>query len=367
MAYRFGPMDLTHAKQILDWTYDPPYHLYSLEASEEDQAELLNGAYYYAESDSGELTGFFCVGSSARVPGGYPLGIYAGDDCLDIGFGLRPDYTGRGHGPEFIRQVMRYVDAEYRPTKLQLVVASFNRRAIRAYEKAGFYPIGAFYSMIGDQMLEFVAMRRHQIQPVLETGHLLLRPLRASDAAALLKLQADALMRIGPKAQGAHGDDEAAAIEQISNWSSQFCAKRDFYWGITVKSADVLIGVIGYNGLQPEREHASISCRLGGTGMNRFAAEAIRAVVCYGLAELGLETLGTYAAADDLIVHAILESVSFAEAAGVVPAASSDQAVHYSITGELLERSVLAAAYTLRYGAFGAAAGQQPGRGSHEG
>lgn len=166
MNYTFQPMTLEYARLICQWHYEEPYSLYSLEESEECIDEFMNGDYY-AGLIGDELIGFICCGQSARVGGGYRQGIYNDNAYLDLGLGMRPDITGRGKGLSFLKEAMSFMKHMHANCTLQLVVASFNERAITVYERAGFHKRIQFSSMIGDQEIQFTLMQQpqHDLHP----------------------------------------------------------------------------------------------------------------------------------------------------------------------------------------------------------
>ena len=77
-------------------------------------------------------------------------------DALDVGLGMRPDLTGQGLGLDFVRAGLRFARDTYVPPAFRLTVATFNRRAIKVYERAGFEPVRAF----GDRGTGWLLMRR---------------------------------------------------------------------------------------------------------------------------------------------------------------------------------------------------------------
>ncbi|WP_028596431.1 GNAT family N-acetyltransferase [Paenibacillus assamensis] len=157
-AYHFYPMTEEYASIICTWKYSAPYSIYSMDDSNECICELMNDEYFYALDSDNQLVGFICMGKSARVPGGYPTGIYEYDDRLDIGLGLRPDFTGGGRGQLFLLQGIDYLKQHHHAQNLQLVVATFNERAITVYERAGFVRGMSFMSRIGNKQVEFLSM-----------------------------------------------------------------------------------------------------------------------------------------------------------------------------------------------------------------
>ncbi|MFD0871616.1 Uncharacterised protein [Chlamydia abortus] len=157
-TYSFHPMTEEYASMICSWKYDHPYSIYSMDGSEECISELMNEEYFYALDDRGELTGYLCCGNAARVPGGYAINLYNNNKYLDIGLGLKPDFTGKGNGLEFLTQGIGFLKKSYKVQHFQLVVAAFNERAMKVYERAGFIKGPCFMSKVGDQEIEFVAM-----------------------------------------------------------------------------------------------------------------------------------------------------------------------------------------------------------------
>lgn len=309
--YTFEWMDATHADEILQWKYPAPYQIYSLDDNEEDKAELLNGTYYYALDERGELAGYFCVGGSARVPGGYPVNLYSDDSCLDIGLGLRPEMTGKGLGSGFLTQVIAFVNDEFQPRQLQLVVTSFNKRAISVYRKAGFYKIAQFESMIGGEMIAFIAMRRNVRQPVLVTERLRLRAMTGADGEDLFEL-------IRKNSTGGHTGEmsQYASVtgckEQIETWNNKFYTDNAAVWGITQLSANVLIGWIGLENKQPDTERADLCIYLSpayrGQGIGH---EALRAVTAFGLAYGGVARIQALAEPSNYAYCRLLEAAGY--------------------------------------------------------
>lgn len=156
--YHFYPMTKDRALQISKWQYEYPYSLYDMDSSEDSILELMNGEYYYALDEHDDLIGFICVGGSARVPGGYAAGIYTDLRKLDIGLGLKPDLTGNGRGQEFLSEVLSFLNNQFSGREYQLVVAAFNERAIRVYDRIGVVKETHFLSKYEEKELEFISM-----------------------------------------------------------------------------------------------------------------------------------------------------------------------------------------------------------------
>lgn len=159
MDIHFGRMDLNMAKQIANWKYREPYKIYSMDGTDECIQEFIDETYYCAYDNNGKLIGYICTGNSARVPGGYSAGLYEDTSYIDFGLGLRPDLTGKGIGLSFISEALLYLKTEQQMTKLRLVVASFNLRAIKVYEKSGFTKVATFNSKVNGEVIEFICMK----------------------------------------------------------------------------------------------------------------------------------------------------------------------------------------------------------------
>ncbi|MCH8207165.1 MAG: GNAT family N-acetyltransferase [Chloroflexi bacterium] len=94
-----------------------------------DLEELLDPSnwpnrQYAVLGDESDLIGFF--------------GFKAKDRALEVGLGLRPDLTGHGLGFGFLSAGLEFARERYGVETFCLYVATFNQRAIRVYERAGF-------------------------------------------------------------------------------------------------------------------------------------------------------------------------------------------------------------------------------------
>jgi len=144
-------MNKTLSAEILNWYYEPPYDIYNNDCSEENIQELLNENYKAIVDEYHNLVGFFCIGESAKVPAGYKFGVYHAD-LIDMGLGMNPNLVGQGNGFEFCSSIINYIKKQFRDTPIRLTVATFNKRAIRLYEKLGFVYEDHFDSEIGEFM-----------------------------------------------------------------------------------------------------------------------------------------------------------------------------------------------------------------------
>ncbi|MDN4525015.1 GNAT family N-acetyltransferase [Fictibacillus fluitans] len=149
------PINQEFALEILNWNYEAPYDFYNMDTSNDSMNELLENSYTVVLDEKDNLTGFFCTGTAAQVPAGEQVGAYK-KDALDIGLGMNPELTGQGNGSLFLSFILEYLEGQSRDRAFRLTVASFNKRAIRLYEKFGFREIFAFHR--GEA--EFIVMVR---------------------------------------------------------------------------------------------------------------------------------------------------------------------------------------------------------------
>ena len=132
------PLEDLHARKILSWKYDPPYDFYNPPAdSDEDEVvrEFLKPVLqFHAVMDKNNtMVGFCSFGIDGQVQGGdYNA------EALDIGLGMHPDMTGKGHGKRFFQCILDFAYRKYAPRMIRLTVARFNRRALNLYYKFGF-------------------------------------------------------------------------------------------------------------------------------------------------------------------------------------------------------------------------------------
>ncbi|WP_139365727.1 GNAT family N-acetyltransferase [Shouchella patagoniensis] len=104
-------------------------------ADPEDLAAFLDredrGDTYFSVYENEQLVGYFCF-------------QFQGEDELEMSLGMRPDLTGVGKGSSFLHGGLDFVRDKYHPKKIILTVATFNQRAIKVYQKAGFIIVNTY-------------------------------------------------------------------------------------------------------------------------------------------------------------------------------------------------------------------------------
>jgi len=152
---QFRPFRPADALITIAWRYPVPYSAYNLDPLDPAiLAAVLRPEYnYHAIIQNDEVVGFFLLGTDAQVDGG----TYD-ESALDIGFGLRPDLTGRGQGSSYFDVVLRYIEAQMPGRSLRATVAAWNQRAIRLCQRAGFRVLGHFISRREGKEEEYVTL-----------------------------------------------------------------------------------------------------------------------------------------------------------------------------------------------------------------
>ncbi|SEL10813.1 GNAT family N-acetyltransferase [Paenibacillus sp. OK003] len=159
MLLSYHPMKIADAEKIVTWKYENEYAMYSFSESNEDIQEMMNGEYFSVLDEMERVVGFICCGESARVPGGTSIGLYQEEGYLDIGLGLDPVLTGQKIGSVFLKQSLAFLQNHFKSSQFRLVVATFNERAIKVYERTGFKRDKEFYSKVHDEDMLFISMK----------------------------------------------------------------------------------------------------------------------------------------------------------------------------------------------------------------
>jgi len=154
MAFTFRPLRWDDALAVGRWRYPAPYELYDLGrlpllvsvALHRLLAPLGGMGFYAVRSVDDPLVGVFSFQKHGQT--------------VELGLALRPDLTGRRIGLGFVEAGMDFARRTFAPTAFRLDVATFNQRAIRVYERAGFMPGPRFirYTHLGPY--EFMEMTR---------------------------------------------------------------------------------------------------------------------------------------------------------------------------------------------------------------
>jgi ribosomal-protein-alanine N-acetyltransferase len=154
--YRFESLRWSDARAISRWHYDGVYAFY-----DQDILPMLSLALFRAPLRMLGLEAFVVFGNIDRA--NERIGIFTfiqRGGVIEIGLAMRPDLTGRGLGQSFFEAGLDFARDRYAPTRFTLDVATFNVRARRVYERAGFHPLDTFTRRFKGKRCEFLAMSR---------------------------------------------------------------------------------------------------------------------------------------------------------------------------------------------------------------
>lgn len=134
-------------EDIFSWRYDKPYNVYNL---------YLNN--YLKNSDSWGVEQFILVENENII-------AYVSCQMLEndmwVGWSLRPNLCGNGVGESFVRKCIIELTTlkKYCMKDIFLKVYSWNTRAIKAYEKAGFAHYDNFIRIENGKSTEYTIMK----------------------------------------------------------------------------------------------------------------------------------------------------------------------------------------------------------------
>lgn len=152
--YLFVPMSVEYAEEIAyKWKYKEPYSFYNMTENEEDLQQFLNqetweDSVYAVLDEQKQLVGFFQYNIQ--------------NSELVIELGLKPELTGMGLGEKFIQSGLTFGISKFRDMtdSIALTAASFNKGAIKIYQKLGFKIVKRDFVYTNNSNYEFLIMNK---------------------------------------------------------------------------------------------------------------------------------------------------------------------------------------------------------------
>ncbi len=126
-----SPMNEEFAKQITEWIYEGDYSDYNLPSYE----ECKNKKYGMTREDRWNNYIVYTINNEVVF---YSNMKEMDNNKLYIGVGLKPKYCGKGLGNFFLNDSINEMKKIYPERTFFLEVRSWNKRAIKSYEKLGF-------------------------------------------------------------------------------------------------------------------------------------------------------------------------------------------------------------------------------------
>ncbi len=127
-------------KEICKWKYEGEYAIYDLPSYEEmknNQIGFMNPKSYdhfYGYLENDQLIGF--------------INLLEEEEEVFVGIGVNPKYCNQHYGQRMLLDIADLSKMLHPHKPLYLEVRTFNQRAIRCYQKAGFVIEGDAYEMV---------------------------------------------------------------------------------------------------------------------------------------------------------------------------------------------------------------------------
>ena len=117
---------------ITEWKYEGEYSVYNAEPYEEQKKKGFGFAnpqnHSYSFYDEKKLIGF--------------INLYEEKTEVFFGIGVKPEECGKGYGSQMTETACKISRRLFPGKPLYLEVRTWNQRAVRCYEKAGFHIVG---------------------------------------------------------------------------------------------------------------------------------------------------------------------------------------------------------------------------------
>lgn len=126
-----SPLSEPEAREICTWRYDGVYAVYNFS----DWDKVVRNHWALADKEQREAE-FLSVRLEEELIGYGRIFLHEGKAF--IGIGLKPTWCGRGYGGPVMVELVKECRRRYPETPIALEVRSFNRRALKCYQKVGF-------------------------------------------------------------------------------------------------------------------------------------------------------------------------------------------------------------------------------------
>ncbi len=140
------------AVDIAAWKYDGEYSFYDNDKTEAKQE--------WARNIHKEENNFAMYNEKMELIGNCNFDYDEEEGAYYFGVQVKPCYTGKGNGTEIVKAVLNFGREKYTYNTIKLLVAKFNRRAIRVYEKLGFVTVEEFMWFVNNEDKIFIAMQK---------------------------------------------------------------------------------------------------------------------------------------------------------------------------------------------------------------
>lgn len=152
MNMKFRKPTEKDANDIASWKYEGIYSFY-----DNDKTEAKRN---WAKNIHKEDNTFSICNEIDELIGNCCFDYDEDHKVYTFGVQMRPSLTGKGLGREVVEAILNFGRQTYKFSEIDLLVAKFNERAIKLYEKLGFEVIEEFTWNVNGEEKEFFAMRK---------------------------------------------------------------------------------------------------------------------------------------------------------------------------------------------------------------
>ncbi|WAG69539.1 GNAT family N-acetyltransferase [Clostridium sp. CF011] len=138
MNFKLENLTEDYAKQICNWKYEGKYSIYNF-----PEWDVILRQNWGIAIESKRQNEFGSVINEFGSLCGY-IRFINNNDYVLIGVGLKPSLCGQGFGDNFMELLKNECKSRYGNKKIILEVRSFNERAIKCYNKAGFKTVDTY-------------------------------------------------------------------------------------------------------------------------------------------------------------------------------------------------------------------------------
>ncbi|WXR60453.1 GNAT family N-acetyltransferase [Peptostreptococcaceae bacterium AGR-M142] len=149
MEIKIKNLKKEQVRSIFDWNYQGEYKVYNMPSMD----LAIRNNIGIVNDDKRDKEFFSLYENNDFI--GY-IRLIDLEDIISFGIGLKPNYCGKGYSNKVMPKILEYIKDNYNGKEIRLIVRSFNKRAIKVYDKYGFEEIGTEYI----NNIEFIVMNK---------------------------------------------------------------------------------------------------------------------------------------------------------------------------------------------------------------
>ncbi|MGL4731945.1 MAG: GNAT family N-acetyltransferase [Clostridium sp.] len=137
------------------WRYDGIYNFYNNDKTKAKQD--------WAKNIASEENTFVIYNNNELIANccfEYEKDDKAYSNKFYIGVQMKPELTGKGMGYDIVTKIIAFGKEKYKFNELFLIVAKFNKRAIKLYKKLGFTITDEFMLHANGEDTDFIEMKK---------------------------------------------------------------------------------------------------------------------------------------------------------------------------------------------------------------